>query len=175
MNETAADLEQLQTLLDSSYERAGTHLTSIHTPERRLSAQELCGRLTGMTLLVLATATRDGRPLTGPVDGIFHRGHFWFGSSPTSLRARHLAERPEASVTHLPGEHLGVTAHGRVVPAMLAIDVGDDFAQACVDIYGETWRDWGADAVYWKLAADRLFTFHLDPDPRLESADSSTS
>ncbi len=171
MNESAADLERLQALLDASYEQAGPHLRSVHTADRRLGAEELCDRLTGMTLLVLATVTRDGRPLTGPVDGIFHRGHFWFGSSPMSLRARHLTERPDASVTHLPGEHLGVTAHGRVGPATLAADLGDDFAQACVDIYGEAWRDWGADAVYWKLDADRLFTFHLDPDP--DSAEDS--
>ncbi len=42
----------------------------------------MCARLTGMSLLAFATVSADGRPLVGPVDGIFHRGCFYFGSGP---------------------------------------------------------------------------------------------
>ena len=111
--ETTADLAALQELLDRSAASAGSHLRSIITPERRLRAAEVCAQLTGMRLLALATVTADGRPLVGPVDGIFYRGAFHFGSSPDSVRFRHIRHRPDVSATHLPGEHLAVTVHGR--------------------------------------------------------------
>src|SRR6476646_9095598 len=113
MHETPEDLARLQALLDGSYARAGAHLLGIHEPQRRLDAAGVAGRLQGMVLLTLATATADGRPITGPVDGIFYRGAFHFGSSPDSVRFRHIRARPAVSATHLPGEHLGVTVHGR--------------------------------------------------------------
>lgn len=42
MHETPADLVALQDLLDRSAAGAGGHLRSIITPERRLTAQEVC-------------------------------------------------------------------------------------------------------------------------------------
>src|SRR5512133_3508015 len=116
MHETAADLSALQDLIDRSYAGAGRHLLRIHTPERRLSAEEVADRLTGMCLLALATVSAAGRPVIGPVDGIFYRGAFHFGSAPDSVRFRHIRARPQVSATHLPGEELAVTVHGRAVP-----------------------------------------------------------
>ena len=93
MYESPQEIAALQELLDRSYAAAGPHLLDIHSPERRVPAGDLVTRLQGMCLLTLATVTRDGRPLTGPVDGIFYRGAFHFGSSPDSLRAAHLRAR----------------------------------------------------------------------------------
>src|SRR3954468_5696022 len=112
MHETQADLDALQDLLDRSYAAAGAHLLRIHTPDRRLRAEQLAEQLTGMCLLALATVTSDGRPLVGPVDGIFYRGAFHFGSSPDSGRFRHIRRAPHVSAPHLPGEELAVTVHG---------------------------------------------------------------
>jgi Pyridoxamine 5'-phosphate oxidase len=136
----------------------------IHSPERRLSAEELAERLQGMCLLSLATVTADGRPIVGPVDGIFYRGAFHFGSSPDSVRFRHIAKRPQVSATHLPGEELAVTVHGRAVP----VDTSSGgFRQAVLDIYvpryGDSWVDDILDAgsIYARIDADRMFTFHM--------------
>lgn len=93
-------------MLDRSYAGARAHLLSIRDPEHRADALMLCERLTGMRLLARATVTADGRPLVGPVDGIFYRGAFHFGSSPESVRFRHIRDRPQVSATHLPGEEL---------------------------------------------------------------------
>src|SRR5213592_1102151 len=132
MHETADDLVALQDLLDRSYATAERHLLRIHTPERRLSATEIAERLQGMCLLALATATADGRPVVGPVDGIFYRGAFHFGSSPTSVRFRHIRARPQVSATHLPSEELAVTVHGRAVP----VDIRDGgFRQTLLEVY----------------------------------------
>src|ERR1700722_3555338 len=106
MYETPEELAGLQRLLDRSADHAGPHLRGIITDERRLSAEEVCQQLVGMRLLVVATVTADGRPLTGPVDGYFLHGGFYFSSGRESVRMRHLAPRPAVSATHLPGEEL---------------------------------------------------------------------
>jgi uncharacterized pyridoxamine 5'-phosphate oxidase family protein len=164
VHETPEDLAALQELIDRSYASAGDHLLRIHSPERRLSAEQLAERLQGMCLLSLATVTADGRPIVGPVDGIFYRGAFHFGSSPDSVRFRHIAKRPQVSATHLPGEELAVTVHGRAVP----VDTSSGgFRQAVLDIYvpryGESWVDDILDAgsIYARIDADRMFTFHM--------------
>jgi hypothetical protein len=166
VHETEADLERLQELLDRSYASAGAHLLAIHTPERRATAVDLAGRLQGMCLLVLATVTRDCRPIGGPVDGFFYRGAFHFGSSPESLRFRHIRSRPQVTATHLPGEELAVTVHGRAVP----IDVNDaehaGFRQTLLDVYvpryGPEWERMLTDgAVYARIEAERMFAFSM--------------
>jgi nitroimidazol reductase NimA-like FMN-containing flavoprotein (pyridoxamine 5'-phosphate oxidase superfamily) len=166
MRETATDLERLQGLIDRSYEAAGVHLARIHTPERRLSAQQVCERLTGMRLLALATTTGDGRPIVGPVDGIFLRGHFHFGSAPESLRARHIRARPQVSATHLPGEELAVTVHGRAVPVDVGADEGAELRQTLLDIYlpryGEEWIKVLEGGIFWRIEADRMLPFHFE-------------
>ena len=166
MHESPADLAALQDLLDSSYASAGAHLLSIHTPERRLSAGEVVQRLTGMCLLALATVTADCRPVVGPVDGVFYRGAFCFGSSPDAIRFRHIGARPQVSATHLPGEDLAVTVHGRAVPIDVAGEQNAGFRQALLEIYvpryGPQWEEFlDSGPVYARIDADRMFTFSM--------------
>ena len=169
MHETPDDLVALQELLDRSYEAAGAHLHRIITPQRRLSAEQVAERLTGMCLLALATATADGRPVVGPVDGIFFRGAFHFGSAPDSVRFRHIGARPHVSATHLPGEELAVTVHGRAVAVDVRADSGAGFRQALLDIYvpryGPQWETFlDSGPVYARIEAERMFTFHMEDE-----------
>jgi nitroimidazol reductase NimA-like FMN-containing flavoprotein (pyridoxamine 5'-phosphate oxidase superfamily) len=167
VHETPADIEALQALLDRSYEAAGDHLLRIHTPERRLTAQQVAERLTGMVLLSLATVTADCRPIVGPVDGVFYGGAFHFGSSPDSVRFRHIARRPQVSATHLPGEELSVTVHGRAVPIDIGHPDNAGFRQALLDIYVPRYGpDWEKDfldtgPMYARIEAERMFTFFM--------------
>jgi Pyridoxamine 5'-phosphate oxidase len=164
MHESPADIEALRELLDRSYATAGAHLLRIHTPDRRLSAEQVVERLTGMCLLTLATVTADGRPIAGPVDGVFYRGAFHFGSSPDSVRFRHIAKRPHISATHLPGEELAITVHGRAVPVDIDADEGAGFRRTLLDIYvpryGPEWEEFlDSGPRYARIDADRMFTF----------------
>jgi nitroimidazol reductase NimA-like FMN-containing flavoprotein (pyridoxamine 5'-phosphate oxidase superfamily) len=166
MYESSADVAALQRLLDQSYAEAGPHLLRIHTPARRLGAEQVVERLTGMCLLALATVTADGRPIVGPVDGIFYRGAFHFGSSPDSVRFRHIHTRPQVSATHLPGEELAVTVHGRAVPLDLRSEEEAGLRQALLDIYvpryGPEWEDFlDSGPVYARIDAERMFTFAM--------------
>ncbi|MEZ5270146.1 MAG: pyridoxamine 5'-phosphate oxidase family protein [Microthrixaceae bacterium] len=131
MLERPEDLDALQRTLDESYRNAGEHLKQIHEPQRRPDAAGLAQLLRGMCLLTLATVTRDGRPITGAVDGVFYRGAFHFGSSPESVRFGHIRQRPEVSATHLPGEHLAVTVHGTAQPLDLAAESTLSSASCC--------------------------------------------
>lgn len=166
MRETADDLDWLQGVLDASDASGGGHLKAIITGERRLRAEQICDRLTGMRLLALATSTADGRPLVSPVDGIFYRGRFWFGSATNALKMQHIAARPDVSATHLVGEELAVTVHGTAAfegePGEFR---GTEFGELAAEIYGEGWYDWAdtEDVVYASLTPRRMYTFHLDP------------
>jgi hypothetical protein len=166
VHESPADIAALQALLDRSYAGAGEHLLRIHTPERRLTAEQVAERLVGMRLLALATVTADGRPIVGPVDGIFYRGAFHFGSAPDSVRFRHIRRRPYVSATHLPGEELAVTVHGRAVPVAVTRDGDAGFRQALLDVYVPRYgADWEAfldsGPVYARIDAERMFTFSM--------------
>jgi nitroimidazol reductase NimA-like FMN-containing flavoprotein (pyridoxamine 5'-phosphate oxidase superfamily) len=166
VHERPSDIKALQALIDRSYAAAGQHLLRIHTPERRLTAAQIAERLTGMCLLTLATVTSDCRPIAGPVDGIFYRGAFHFGSSPDSVRFRHIRSRPHVSATHLPGEELGVTVHGRATPVDVRAEEGAGFRQALLDVYvpryGPEWEEFlDSGPVYARIDADRMFTFAM--------------
>ena len=165
MNETDEDLEHLQELLDGSYAAAGLHLREVITSERRLSAQQVCSRLVGMRLLVLATVTSDGRPLAGPVDGVFYRGAFHFSSSPDSIRIRHIRLRPFVSATHLPGEDFSITVHGRATILDTSVQQNAGLRRVWVDLYaphyGVEFEDFLDANVAVRIDADRMFTFHM--------------
>jgi hypothetical protein len=163
MRETTADLAAVQELIDRSYAAAGPHLLRIHAPERRLTAEQVAERLQGMCLLALATTTKDGRPIVGPVDGIFYRGAFHFGSSPDSIRFRHIAARPDVSATHLPGEELAVTVHGRATPIPVEGGFRETLLEIYVPRYGPDWEQEFLDSgpVYARIDAERMFTFAM--------------
>jgi uncharacterized pyridoxamine 5'-phosphate oxidase family protein len=162
VRETAEDLIALQALLDRSYAAAGPHLLGIHTPERRLTAEQVSERLTGMCLLALATVTADGRPIVGPVDGIFLHGAFHFGSAWESVRFRHIRKRPQVSATYLPGEELAVTVHGRAV--LVETPRGSELRETLLEIYGPRygaeWEEFlDSGPAYARIDAERMFTF----------------
>lgn len=170
MHETPEDLARLQAVLDASQAAAGAHLRDIITPERRLTAEQLGEQLTGMTLLVLATATADGRPIAGPVDGIFYRGRFHFGSSPDSVRFRHILRGSAVSAVHLPGEHLNVTVHGRAEPVDASPTGDAGFRRALLDVYvpryGAEWEQFlDSGPVYARIEPDKMFTFSMPEAP----------
>ena len=157
----------MQRVLDASSSGGGAHLKSIITDDRSVSAADLAERLTGMRLLALATTTRRGDPLVSPVDGIFYRGRFWFGSSAGALKMRHIQERPRVSATHMEGEAFAITVHGAATIQGSTADIAaTEFGDAARGIYGDAWLAWGEGAVYAAITPRRMFTFHLDEADR---------
>ena len=167
MLETPEELDRLQAVLDASMAQAGPHLADIISAERRLGARQLAERLQGLCLLVLATATADGRPLAGPVDGYFLHGTFWFSSGTQSVRMRHLAARPAVSATYLPGEDLAVTVHGRAECYPMEDAACAELRQAMLDAYlpkeGPSFEEWleNVDAIGARIEPEKIFTFQM--------------
>ena len=166
MHETPQEIEALQQLLDESAAHAGPHIREIITDDRRLNAVELCEVLQGMRLV--ATVTADGRPLVGPVDGYLVHGNFYFSSGHDSVRMRHLAKRPFVSFTHLPGEELAITVHGRAELFDIMGDEHPELRHAMLEYYlpkqGPAFEEWlnGSQSIGARVIAEKIFTFRLE-------------
>jgi nitroimidazol reductase NimA-like FMN-containing flavoprotein (pyridoxamine 5'-phosphate oxidase superfamily) len=160
MQETPEDIKELQALLDASYAAAGSHLLSIHNePGWRMTAEQVSERLTGMTVLSLATVNSSGQPIAGPVDGIFYRGRFYCGSAPDSLRAKHIRRNPAVSLTHTVGEELAITVHGTAIEVDKTSERAEGFREHLNGIYGQEMIDvhWDGTAVYWTIEPRKMF------------------
>jgi hypothetical protein len=116
MWETPDELSGIQRLLDASFARASEHLTSIMTPERRLSAERLVAELPSPAVLNIATVTAAGEPRLSAVDGHFLHGRWYFTTAVDSPKVRHLLARPAISASFTPRDGFGVFCHGRAEP-----------------------------------------------------------
>ena len=151
MRETPEELVALQELLDRSAAGGNDHLVAIMTPERRLTAEQLVRVLDGMQVLVVATVTADGRPLTSCVDGHLLHGRWVFTTDATATKVRHLAARPAVSATHARGDTFGVFTHGtaeRLTPEH------PDFAEIedyLTGFYGSSPSSWAPDIAYLRI------------------------
>ena len=160
MHETDDDLRRLQELLDRSHAGAGEHLRAIFDDERRIPAAELPALLPGVQVLALATVTARGEPRVAPVDGLFHRARWHFGSAESSARFRHIRARPAVSATHIRGEELAIVVHGHAVE----IDPrgpGEEGFRAYLNETYPGWddADWAAGAPYARIEPSAMFTF----------------
>jgi uncharacterized pyridoxamine 5'-phosphate oxidase family protein len=159
MYETAEDMIALTDLLDRSYERAGSHLRSISTADRRIPTEDLVALLPGVQMLNLATVSRACAPRVAPVDSLFYRGQFWFGSAADSVRFMHLRERPQVSASHTRGEALSIVVHGSAI----LVDTGDraqaGFADYYREVYGFGWDSWDIPVQFAQIDATHLFTY----------------
>ena len=161
MHETPDDLRALQQLLDESHASMGEHMRSIFGEERRLTAEALAERLTGVCVFDLGTVNAAGEPRVAPVDGLFFRGQWIFGSSPTSFRFRHITARPAVSGSHTRGESLAVIVHGTA--QRVAVDGA--FREFLVEIYGEAWiAEIGEGAAYAAIDAHRMYTLAFEAE-----------
>jgi uncharacterized pyridoxamine 5'-phosphate oxidase family protein len=173
MHESLEDLAELQVVLDESYASGGSHLRSIFTEDRRIAAAELSGLLVGVRVLNLATVTAAGEPRVAPVDGHFHRGRFYFGSSPDSVRFRHLRARPAVSAAYTLGEEMAVIVHGNAVEIDVRAPEHDAFREQLIETYGRDptfvdylqrelggeWHRWFEGAAYARIDPRAMFTF----------------
>ena len=160
MHETAADLRELQLLLDASYARTGAHLRSIWGEETLLGAGELSAELPGVQVLDLATVTPRGEPRVAPVDGLFFRGSFWFGSADDSLRFRNIRRNPAVSGSVTRGlETFLVLVHGRAVETDPRGPAAGGFGDYAREVYDFDWDAAHPTAPYARIEARTLLAF----------------
>lgn len=158
--ETADEVSKLQQLLDASFAMASRHLTSIMTPERRLSARDLCEQLPSPAVLNLATVTARGEPRLSAVDGHFLHGRWYFTTTADSPKARQLAAHPAVSASYTPRDGLGVFCHGRAA-LLEAGTERDALREHLIATYGQDPADWGLVIAYVRIDADWLTGFAM--------------
>jgi hypothetical protein len=151
MKEDAAELAELQELLDRSLAGASEHLTSIITPERAVPAADLVRRLTGMCTLALATVSAGGRPRVGGVDGHLLHARWVFTTSGSSVKATDMRSRPHVSAAYLEGDTFGLFTHGTA--EFLPADHPDwpPIEEHLTMHYGASPSTWGPDIVYIRI------------------------
>jgi len=160
MYETDDDLRALQELLDASYARAGEHLRSIWDEDSRLDARRLCEELVGVQVLDLGTVTARGEPRVAPVDGLFFRGHLWFGSAENSARFRNIRANPAVSGAITRGlETFLVIVHGHAIETdPRGLDAGG-FGDYAREVYDFDWDALHPTAPYARIDARTLLAF----------------
>jgi hypothetical protein len=160
VHETARDLQTLQELLDASYARAGAHLRSIWGADTRLGASAVVAELAGIQLLDLATVTPRGEPRVAPVDGLFFRGSFWFGSAHRSGRFRNIRANPAVSGAVTRGlETFLVIVHGRAVETDPRGPDAGGFASYPRELYKFDWDAIHPTSPYARIEASTMFAF----------------
>lgn len=164
MYETTEDIARVQQLLDDSYAGIGEHMKSIHTPDRRVAAGDLGPILRGVRVLDLATVTANCEPRVGPVDGLYFRGRFYFGSGENSVRFRHIRRRPHVSACHTVGETFAVIVHGQAVEIDIKGPDQTDFIAYIREVY-PTWDEWYPDepAPYAFIEPTRMYAYAFEP------------
>jgi hypothetical protein len=168
MKESEAELDELQTLLDTSLSRSTEHLRGIVKPgERTLTARQMVTVITGMCTLAIATVTGRGEPRISGVDGFFWHGKWLFGTSREAAKARQLAVNPAVSVAHMRGEELGVFTHGHAQPLNPAGGDPDPEWPEILDYlrkhYDSDPLSWG-DVVYYRLDPTWMVCYAFEPE-----------
>jgi uncharacterized pyridoxamine 5'-phosphate oxidase family protein len=160
MHETDDDLKALQELLDASYARANSHLKSIWGEDARLDAAALATEMAGIQVLDLATVTLRNEPRVAPVDGIFYRGHFWFGSAENSARFRNIRSNSAVSAAVTQGlETFLVLIHGNATEIDPRGPEADGFARCPRELYDFDWDAVHPTAPYARIDARTLLAF----------------
>jgi len=156
MRETAEQLATLQRLLDDSFATASEHLTSIMTPERRLTGDALVEQLPSPAVLNIATVTARGEPRISAVDGHFIHGHWYFTTAANSPKARQLVARPAISASYTPRDGYGVFCHGRAM--LLDGEQRQMLWEHFLATYNADPEDWGSIG-YFRIDAQWLVAF----------------
>ena len=80
------------------------------------------------------------------------------------MRFRHIRARPQVSATHLPGEELAVTVHGRATEVPIEGGFREALLEIYVPRYGAAWEKDFLDSgpVYARIDAERMFTFAME-------------
>jgi fumarate hydratase, class II len=160
MDETPAELADLQELIDRSFAAAGDHLRAIVRPERRLTARQVAAYLQGVKHIAVGTVTASGQPRVAPVDGLFWHGYFHFSTAASSVRARHLAARPAVSAAHVVGDQVAFWTYGRAQLVRPGDAVWEAFEERWREVYGGgAASDWAPDPVYVRIVPERFFAY----------------
>ena len=141
MQETEQDLDELQRVLDASFQAGGEHLRSAFGQETRPTAERVVEALVGIFEMHLAVVTSDGAPLVAPIDGILYRGRLWVGIPAKAVRARLVRQDPRVSASYN-SSNFAFIVHGRFVEPSHDDPEWIGFDELARSLYVKLFGDW---------------------------------
>ena len=160
--ETGEELERLQSMFDGHLQRANPHMTSIVTPQRRLTARQVATYLQGTKHVAFATVTSKGEPRVSPLDSLFIHGRFTLGTGTEATKVRHLRRNPACSAVHVDGDRIAVAVNGRVEWIDRAHPDHDEIHGAWTKNYKSDPYTWG-DVVLFRIEPVSMWAYASDP------------
>jgi Pyridoxamine 5'-phosphate oxidase len=164
MDETEAELQSLQLLLDQSFARSSAHLLAIMTEPRRLDARRLVAELSRICVLNVASVTAGGEPRVSAVDGHFLHGHWYFSTDGSASKARQLAARPGISAAYTPRDGLGVFCHGQARRLDRGTAEFEMLTTHWIEAYGVSFDALSDDIACMRIDANWLVGFAMTDD-----------
>lgn len=166
MLDTSDDLIEIDSLLRSSMDAAGSYLRSAFSmPAHCVWADELVSLLDGRLTVALSTVTRRCEPRVSPVDAFFVRGRFHVPSVMQAARTRNLTRNRAASLTCF-SKAWAVICHGesRVMTTDDSLFVTID--EQMLKFGLSSVLDWG-DGVFLEITPRTMFTWKREPGREL--------
>lgn len=164
MRETEDDVAWLQSVLDSSIERAGAYLrSSFRMPDHSMRAGQVIALLDGILEVALASVTAKGEPRVSPTGALFWRGRFYVPTLAAAARVKQLRRAPATSLTYYQGVDIAVIVHGR---AAFIEPADEDFAELYElqqETSGQNVRGWGENPLYIRVDPEVIYTFVREP------------
>ena len=164
MYETEDDLTRLQALLDRTFAHANPHLASIVSPDRRLTARQVARYLQGTKHVAFATVNEHGEPRVAPLDGVFVRGRFTVSTGERAARLRHLRANPACSATHMDGDVVGITVHGRAQVLGEGDPGVDELDRVWTEVYGSSPFSWGEGVTFMVVEPTSMWAYAFHPE-----------
>jgi uncharacterized pyridoxamine 5'-phosphate oxidase family protein len=164
MFESPEEMDELARLLDATLDRANAHMTSIVTPERRLSAKQVVAYLQGTRHVALATVTPAGEPRVSPLDALFIHGRFDMGTGGGAARLRNLRAHPGCSAVHMDGDRIAVVVNGKV--EWIGREHPDHalLIDTWLSIYGVDPYSLGPDVAFFRIEPSSMWAYAFHPE-----------
>lgn len=112
MFETKTELDELQHLMEESFERAGERMFVAYDVPQQMSAGQLAG-FSGIRLVAVASVNRKGEPRVSPRGAAFLHGKFYLAANTESMLVKRLERNPTVAITYYEA-HMLVMGHATV-------------------------------------------------------------
>lgn len=163
MRETPEEIAQLQRMFNAHLAHANPHMTSIVTPERRLTAEQVVNHLQGTRIVAFATVSPKGQPRVSPLDSLFLHGRFTLSTDVKATRIAHLRANPACSAVYMEADRIAVVANGTVEWITREHIDHDEIHATWKKQYNSDPYTWG-DAILIRIAPMSMWAYAFHPE-----------
>jgi hypothetical protein len=163
VRETPEEIAELQRMLDAHLAHANPHMTSIVTPERRLTAEQVVTHLQGTRIVAFATVSPKGKPRVSPLDSLLLHGRFTLATDGKATRIAHLRANAACSAVYMEADRIAVVVNGTVEWITREHIDHDEIHGAWAAQYGSDPYTWSKDCVFFRIAPVSMWSYAPNP------------